>query len=68
MRSWAKNTLRSIVPRPSRAVNLWLLMLKRLSKIAIALASLAFTYLFFGEYLSPFKSTYPSTFGVITIP
>lgn len=33
-------------------------MPKRLSTIAIALASLAFTYLFFGEYLSPFRKVY----------
>ena len=33
-------------------------MPKRLSTIAIALASLVFTYLFFGEYLSPFRKVY----------
>jgi len=33
-------------------------MLKRLSTIAIALISLAFTYLFFAEYLSPFRKVY----------
>lgn len=33
-------------------------MPKRRSTLTIALASLAFTYLFFGEYLSPFRKVY----------
>jgi hypothetical protein len=33
-------------------------MPKRISTISIALASLAFTYLFFAEYLSPFRKVY----------
>jgi hypothetical protein len=33
-------------------------MPKRISSLSIAFASLAFTYIFFGEYLSPFRKVY----------